>query len=90
MARIVTLGTGKSEKNSNARGGHGGGGRRGGGRHGGGHRGGGRRWARPIGGGYFWNGAYWVSPEGVCYNKLYDGTFVLANCGALPSVALGL
>jgi hypothetical protein len=70
-------------------GGRGGGHRGGGGRRGGGfHRGG-----RPIfrgGGGYFWNGAYWVDGGGLCYTKDLLGNYTLVDCGVIPSVAFGL
>lgn len=62
-------------------------------RHGGGHRGGGRRgpargfrhaYRRPvvIGGGYVWNGLYWVAPNGACYTKDDEGVYTLVDCSA--------
>lgn len=96
---VIRISGGKSEKIvsteqvSNARGGRGGGHRGGGGgarRSGGGHRGGYRRPRVYGGGGYYWNGIYWIDTDGLCYTKNWLGQYVLVNCNATPSVALGL
>jgi len=79
---------------SNVRGGggHRGGGGRGG--HGGcGHFGGHRGGRRPFvigGGGFYWNGAYWVDANGLCYEKNWLGQYTLVDCGVVPAVAFGL
>lgn len=73
------------ESTSNAHGGHGGG------HHGGGGHNGGGRGRRIIGvGGFYWNGAYWVDGAGICYTKNWLGQYVPVNCGAIPSVAMGI
>ncbi len=103
---VIRISGGKAEKIvsteqiSNARGGGGGRGGRGGGARsgggarrsgGGGHRGGGFRRPRFYGGGgYYWNGIYWIDNDGLCYTKNWLGQYVLVNCSATPSVALGL
>lgn len=80
----------RKEQKSNAGGHHGGGGGHShGGGHGGHHGGGfGRRYYG--GGGYYWNGIYWIDTNGLCYTKNWLGQYTLVNCGAVPSVALGL
>lgn len=90
---IIKISDGNAEKVSNARGG---GGHRGGGggRHGGGHGGGGRRHfggVRPtFVGGYFWNGTYWVDPNGTCFTKNWLGQYIVADCNAMSSVEYGV
>ena len=39
---------------------------------------------RPVvyGGGYIWNGIYWVSPQGACYTKDDEGVYTLVDCSA--------
>jgi hypothetical protein len=49
------------------------------------------RWyPRNVGGGYIWNGAYWVDDGGLCYTKNWLGEYTLVDCGAVPSVVMGL
>lgn len=90
---IIKISDGNAEKVSNARGG---GGHRGGGggRHFGGHRGGGRRHYGGVApvfvGGYFWNGTYWVDPNGTCYTKNWLGQYIVADCNAMSSVEYGV
>lgn len=52
------------------------------------HHGGGYR--RPYYGGpnYYWNGLYWVSPQGLCYRKDEEGTYILVDCVAPTPAAL--
>jgi hypothetical protein len=44
------------------------------------HHGGIRR--RIGGGGYRWNGMYWVDVSGVCYTKTADGEYIINDCDA--------
>jgi hypothetical protein len=39
-----------------------------------------------VGGGYVWNGLYWVSPQGLCYTKDDEGQYTLVDCAPVPVV----
>lgn len=39
-----------------------------------------------VGGGYVWNGTYWVAPNGACYTRDEDGVYHIVDCAPQPAV----